>query len=292
MNKASKVPTMSKDRPYEDWKKELQVWEVANNILSIDKKVRAAILFQSLEGLSRQTVLSELSVEEITAEDGVNNIISTLDEFFLGNQVQDSYNAIDELLSYRCNKEDTLENFIIQFNLRVNKVKASGTVLPEGVLGYALLNSANLPSEKHDMVRATCSDLGFKNVKIQLEKIGLIKSESTNLKFSSSQSGTPKVKVENCFYGNTPTHQDNYRESSSSEEDANGEKVFYSKTTYPGSSGKTKYNMNPADRFGHTRACSFCKCLYHWLIDCPYAPPLFKNNMKAKEAYSKNPKTL
>ena len=104
---------MSKDRPYEDWKKELQVWEVANNILSIDKKVRAAILFQSLEGLSRQTVLSELSVEEITAEDGVNNIISTLDEFFLGNQVQDSYNAIDELLSYRCNKEDTLENFII-----------------------------------------------------------------------------------------------------------------------------------------------------------------------------------
>lgn len=183
-----------------------------------------------------------------------------------------------------------MENFIVQFQLKVNKVKASGTVLSDGVLGYALLNSANLSSEKHDMVRATCDELSFSKVKIQLEKIGMAKSGSTtpSMKFHS-KSESPPVKVESCWYGDMPSdedeHQDNER--GSSDED----KVFYSKTFHQDSS-TSKFKLNSVDRFGHIRACSYCKCVYHWMANCPYAPQALKNNLKSKESSWRTPKTL
>ena len=80
--KATKVPTMKKYQPYTDWRKELQIWQVMNATLEVDKKVQAGFMFQSLKGTARQTVLSEMTVDEIISEDGVTNILQTLDHFF------------------------------------------------------------------------------------------------------------------------------------------------------------------------------------------------------------------
>ena len=62
------------------------------------------------------------------------------------------------------------------FQLKVNKVKASGTKLSDGVLAYTLLNCANLPEDKYDLIKATCTELSYKNVRAQLEKMGFRKS--------------------------------------------------------------------------------------------------------------------
>ena len=295
-SRCTKVPAMRENQPYLDWKKELQVWEVTNTTLEVEKRIQAGVLFESLDGIARQTVLSELTVNEITAEDGVRNIISTLDHFFSGNETKNAYNAIDDLLNYRCDKNSTMESFIVEFQLRVNKVKASGTLLSDGVLGYILLKSANLTDDKHDMVKATCNDLTYNNVKIQLEKIGLSRSVSKNVKFSVKESVTevesPQVKIESCFYGNNSSSS-YHREynGSSSEEEFTGDQVFFSKHKSGNEYGiNRKHKINPVDRFGHVRACSYCKCLYHWLIDCPYAPNSTKNSLKNKEMQSR--KTL
>ena len=284
---------MRKSQPYTDWKKELQIWQATNTTLDVDRKIQAGTLFESLEGTPRQTVLSEMTVDQITDDDGVQNIIRTLDRFFLGNETQNAYSAIDALLQFKCEKGETMENFIVQFQLKVNKVKSSGTILSDGVLGYTLLNSANLPQDKHDMVKATCDDLNYKNVKTQLEKIGFTKLASK----SSTIAGVSNVKFESCLYGDM--NQSNYHqrsgESSESEEDLNGEKVFYSENKAfndNGSRGNSKYKLNPTDRFGHIRSCTYCKCLYHWLIDCPYAPVSVKHNLRVKGTQVKPNKTL
>ena len=58
MNKSrsTKVPAMRKHQPYVDWRKELEVWQVTNTTLEVDKKIQAGILFESLEGSPRQIV--------------------------------------------------------------------------------------------------------------------------------------------------------------------------------------------------------------------------------------------
>lgn len=271
--KPTEPPVMKKDQHYLDWKKELQIWQVTNLTLGVDPKVQGGILLQSLEGKPHDTILSELTVPDITSPDGVKNITKTLDKFFLGNETQNAYSAIDELLHYKCSPTETMENFLVQFQLKVNKVKASGTILSEGVLGYTLLSSANLSEDSHNMVKATCDELTFKNVKAQLTKIGFSKTRSQG-KFLSEPS-TSKVKIES-YYESSGRYYQKEASESSSDEDLNGERVFYSDNKFNDSK---KIKMNPTDRFGHVRACSFCKCLYHWLIDCPYAPNTIKSNL-------------
>ena len=172
-----------------------------------------------------------------------------------------------------------MENFFVDFQIKINKVKATGTVLSDGVLAYALLNAANLPDDKLDMVKATCEQLKFKNVKSELEKIGFAKIKDNN-----NSTDLAKVKVENCYYGaNMQQNHQDYNEELS-DEDLNGEKIYYSRNKlFQHQSSNGKHKLNPTDRFGHVRACTFCKCLYHWLADCPYAPATVKNNLRNKD---------
>ncbi len=204
-----------------------------------------------------------------------------------------------------------MESFIIEFQIKVNKVKASGTTLPDGVLGYALLNAANFSEDKKSMVKATCDELTYKIVKRQLEKIGLTGSDAQKLK-DGYKVDTSKVKVES-YYTNTPRQDQHapyidYKDQSSSDEDMNGERVFYTqgKQSYRGQGSSSRQRnqsysgqrlgnqpqLNPTDRFGHVRACAFCKCLYHWLVDCPYAPAEVKSGMKSNEKLRSSNKHL
>ena len=125
--------------------------------------------FNHWKGLhnAHQTVLSELSVEQISDDNGLKNIVKTLDFFFIRNETQNSFNNIDDFLKFKRTKTVSIESFLTDFQLKVNKMKATGTHFPDDVLGYALLISANLTPDKLDMVKATCNKLTFGNVKSQ-----------------------------------------------------------------------------------------------------------------------------
>ena len=76
------------------------------------------------------------------------------------------------------------------------------------MLGYTLLNSANLHSDMVDLIKATCSELKFKIVKVQLEKIALGKFPSSQSNGMANKhpsfkrcSTPPSIKVEEVFYG-------------------------------------------------------------------------------------------
>ena len=295
--KATKVPVMRKGQRYQDWKKELQIWQAANEELGVKGKVQACVLFESLDGTPRETILSELEVSDVTTDNGVENIINTLDNYFLGNETQNAYNAIDNLYKYKRDKSLSVEDFIIEFKIKVNKIKQSGTILPDGVLGYTLLNCANLPEDKHDMVKATCDVLNFKNVKAQLEKIGLGKSSTKSGKYSAvPEPDDFKVKVESCLYNARPSNYHRNFSDSSSEEDLNGTKMYFGKSrfNYSKQNVNKEFKLNPNDRFGHTSVCTNCHCIYHWLIDCPYASPDIKAKLSKRVSNNSNPsnKTL
>ena len=295
MAKATKVPAMKTDQPFDAWKKELKIWILTNTTLNVDKKIQAGILFESLSGEPRETVLSELSVDQITAEDGVENIISTLDNFFGGNETKNAFSAMDGLMKYKRDPEMEIEGFVRQFQFKVNKARASGTILSDGVLGYMLLDCANLDEDKNAMVKATCDDMNYKTVKAQLEKIGIGKSSAKSLQFSSkSEVDHSKVKVESNFYSGTHRHFGQYSETSS-DEDQMGERVYYSRKPNYRNSAENRnqeLKLNPTDNFGFIRACRFCRCVYHWLSDCPYSPSNVKTGHKGNRNNSSYKKAL
>lgn len=285
-SKSTKVPFMRDDLLYCDWKKEMTIWEKTNIIRGVDKSVLAGELFESLQGKARATVLSELEIDSILCDDGVKNICDKLDEFFDGNQVQNAFQAHDELLKFRRSPNMNLEEFLVEFQIKNNKVKASGTALSDGVLAYALLDCANLSEKRTELVKATCDVFNFKTVKKQLEKIGVGKTSSSAktdvTKFSAPGPSSSVVKVEETMYGEPATTY-----SSDSSEDEHCDALFaknnyYNRPKYQQPVQSEKHPLNPVDKYGHIQCCSFCHCIYHRLLDCPYASDEIKNNYSNK----------
>ena len=72
--KPTKAPSMSENTAYCDWKKEVMIWQLTNTPLGCSKTVMAGTLFESLHGQARETILSSLKIEQICAEDGIDNM--------------------------------------------------------------------------------------------------------------------------------------------------------------------------------------------------------------------------
>ena len=276
--KPTKVPSMREDSLYSDWKKEIEIWILTNTNLGCTKEVLAGTLFESLTGQARSTVLSSLLVTEITSEHGVTNILKTLDEFFLGNEVKNAFEAHDDLVKFKRKPNTSFKEFLVDFQLKVNKVRLSGTELSDGVLGYILLNCANISSDKENMIRATCNTLDFKTVKAQLDKISLDNCSDAkgSIKYTINKNEIPSssIKVEDTFY-----NSDSSDEFTSDQCDgyygfnSNGQKYKLNHRSTQG-----KFQLNPLDKFGHVSQCDYCRCIFHWLLDCPYAPEHLKRN--------------
>ena len=212
-SKATKVPLMHHGIIYSDWKKEVAIWEKTNLKREVNKSVIAGQLFESLKGKPRSIVLSELSVDQISNDDGVNSIIDTLDKFFKGDTERNAFEAYDELMNFKRKLNMNVSDFLVEFKLKVNKVKAEGITLSDGVLGYILLNSANLHSNKLNLIRATCSELDFEAVKVQIKKIGFDEFPSSrnngmNSKCSRSKYCpiSPSAKVEEVYFGQSDSN--------------------------------------------------------------------------------------
>lgn len=296
--KATKVPVFRKGMLYSDWRKEVKIWQATNDLRNVKKEVQAGLLFESLVGKPRETVLSELQVEEIICAAGLTNIFRKLDNYFEGNKTKNAFQAHDELMSFTRAPGTSMEDFLIEFQLKVNKVKAAGTALPDGVLGYTLLNCANLSPGKVEIVRATCTDLNFNTVKAQLEKIGLgSKQKSSSSDFSVIEEASSSIKVENTYFGNLNPSSINIDSSDSDGDDF--DKIYFSSSQFAQRNKNHNYHsqqfasdnshqglqLNPTDKFGHVLGCAKCKCVYHWIIDCPYASESEKNAVLRKKGF-------
>ena len=159
-------PALLKDN-YSTWKKEMQIWKLAT---SLDKTKRALIVFLSLEGNAREAVL-ELDTAVFNSEDGMKNLYEKLDTLFLEDINQSAFRADETFESYWRLPGTSLENFLIDFGRHVAKLKDFNILLPELVLAFRALKSANLTLDNEKLVKATVGELTPSSMSGQLRKI-------------------------------------------------------------------------------------------------------------------------
>ena len=88
-------PTMRSGLSYDDWKKELKIWQRAT---TLDAKQQGAVLLLSLEGRPRETVLAEVKEEAYDKDDIVTVIIACLDGLLKKEKSETQYGAFDEFI--------------------------------------------------------------------------------------------------------------------------------------------------------------------------------------------------
>ena len=262
-------PKMRDDLPYAEWKKELDIWSDFTDLRDVRQ---GGALFLTLSGKARQAVLAGVSRDDIKSGNGVKAITDCLDELYLKDQSQSEFAAFDEFTNYRRAPNTTIQDYLAEFNLKNNRIKTYKMNLPDGVLAYYLLKCANLTEEQTNICRATCTQLTYKDMRAQIEKI-------TSTTGSADKAEKELENIHPQFFSY------DYAEYDFDDTQGSGEEENYTEMpsdTYYAQFRQNRFTqprqrptqsqpkLNPPNEFGKPSQCSFCHSIYHWVESCPH----------------------
>ena len=113
-------PALREDVPYENWKKEINIWQ---RFTTLEKKKQGLAIFLSLEGKAREAVL-ELEIDEMNEDDGVKKVLAQLDKLYLKDKLQLSFQAYDNFRKFKRPADMPIADFVVEFDRLYNKAKA------------------------------------------------------------------------------------------------------------------------------------------------------------------------
>ncbi|XP_057309261.1 uncharacterized protein LOC130647426 [Hydractinia symbiolongicarpus] len=212
---------------------------------------------------ARDAVL-EMNIGTLNADNGVDEVIETLDSLFKKDTLQLAFTNYDNFEKMFKTKEMTMKQYVIEFERLHNKAKQYGMELPDGILAYKLLANARLPEEQERLVKATITELTFSGMKNQLKRIfgDIVKQDRVNVN---------DFKLEPTYHGSHQYFRGRGR-------------YFRGATNYtrPTADRNSKGNRqrNPVDINGEISRCNICGSVFHWQRDCPDS---YENRKKKKK---------
>ena len=96
---------------YISWKNDITVWKMYTDILPAKQ---GPAVYLCLKGQAREAV-RELSIAELGADNGLDNIIEKLDTLFLKDKDTRAYLAFKEFYIYKRTSGETCSEFIIKY---------------------------------------------------------------------------------------------------------------------------------------------------------------------------------
>jgi hypothetical protein len=147
----------------------------------------------ALKGKAKEAV-QEMTLDEIKADDGFEQMIEKLDAVFKTDDNQAAYMAYRDFETFARPADMTIQDFIIKFESLNNKIKKHQMTLPDGVLAYRFLHSANLKDEEMKLCRATIAEFKYKDMQ---QKVCSLYGDQVD----KAVPVQPNVKEEPVFYG-------------------------------------------------------------------------------------------
>ena len=254
-------PSLSKCTSYETWLKEIQIWQTFTDL---EPKKQGPAIFLTLEGQAREAVL-ELDVANISASDGVDQIITKLNGLFLKDKTQSAFEAYDTFEKFRRSKEMSMPDYINEFERLKSKIENYKMSLSTDIMAYRLLKSANLSEAHEQLAKATIPSLTYEDMKMQLKKKF---GDVTQNKFDASDLGA--IKSESSFYqSNARGNNFNRYKKKPNRPWENKKKGWQNRDQTRVKS--PKQGRNPLNKKGEVSRCDICDSINHWASNCPDA---------------------
>ena len=152
---------------YMSWKKEMKFWEIAT---PTKVEVRAPTVFLGLTGKAREAIL-EMDPDSLKKADGMTLLYEKLDSLFLVDQNQAALQLYAKFEKYLRPVNASMFDFQIEFDRMVEQLKEYKISLPDAVLAYRALKSANISEENEKIIMATVKDLNVKDMMSQIRKV-------------------------------------------------------------------------------------------------------------------------
>ena len=268
-------PDLNSCKSYEAFKREISAWA---DVTDLPKQKQGNFIVLSLPNKSKfgddikERVLETLSEEDLKSEDGLSKVIGFLDQELGKNAVDDIIEKWEEFDN--CKKQDnqTVEDFISDFESKYNRIKASGSKLPEEILAYMIMKRGGLTHMEKMLIiaRIDMEDKAnlFKNTKINMKNI-------LGKRLQNKDKGRDEIKFEPAFLAE---HEEVLAAHGYYRNRANTgppKPKYYSKgfkkpefTKRTDKSGKP---VNPLGKDGKTMLCKSCGSFRHFVGECPHS---------------------
>ena len=290
-SKRQDVPPSLKDSAdFEEWMRDVKIWQ---HVTDLDKKKQGPVLYRSLEGQAKKAC-SNLAIEELCGDEGVNLLTNKLKELFAKDEDQLTFEAIKKFENFRRTTSMTVKDYLAEFERLKDGIEKYDVNMPDVYMAYKLLLNSNIGEEKQTMCRATMGKMTYDNVRKQLKAI-----HDVTGKDGSEKPGIIKVKEEpvfeaeteyseeeesDAFYGrfNQRGYNSGYRGRGRNrgrgdqrhnwrdkkvrfKDDGKRERKDDSKSKYEKNETKAK---NPVGRDGLVTRCAICKSAQHYAFQC------------------------
>ena len=180
---------------YSDWKLDIDLWQ---EFTSLEKKKQGTAFLLELKPGKVKDAVRSLGKEVLVAENGLTQIINQLDKIYQEDAAQLSYRVYSKFEKYSRPDSMSLQSYISEFEKLLADLKKQKITLPEEVLAYRFLNSANLPAEKTDLALATVQSLTYKEMCKTINKIFSVQTNFSRSEIKDELS--VKVEPEECHY--------------------------------------------------------------------------------------------
>ena len=283
---------------YGKWKDKLKMWL---SITDLDKKKQGCSIVLGLDEETVETVRTTMSIEDLNQENAATQILDCLDKVYQKDESETTYELYEEFESYQRPQNMSINEYIQEFEKKRKKNSDKGLEIPDVVLAYRLLKSANITDNQHRMVRATIAKITYNDMKTQLKKV------CSSTSFLSSSNNTVEIKSEptedtfeaDTFYGSGYSEktkklpypskvdserqyyqpkQNSYASNSSrysTQQSHNYKDKISNQQSDESLRADTKGNLpikrgkNPLDKFGNNTRCYICDSINHWHNECP-----------------------
>lgn len=268
-------PVFSACKPYDRWKIELEAWTKVTKLSKKQQGLAVALSFP--EGSQvRDKVFSELEINQLDADDGIEKLISFLDGVYLQDELVRAYEAWSDFDKYRKSDNILMEDYIMEYKKLYNKVKkCGGTDISVPILAFKLLDGACLTQKDRQLV---VTGVDFTKRPTLLDQV------STSLvKFFGKQTITPRdsetssitVKMESTDAEALLTGPifnkwcDNRMRRDGVEGSSQRGRQRARGPAYTRNTTEENWRGNPLDYQGKPTRCRICGSTYHYVRACP-----------------------
>ena len=242
---------------YKSWKRDFELWQ---SITESPKAKQGVLVSLRLDKVTRDEVCDEITNAELITEQGVQKVIEKLDKIFKPDPKLTAYEAYENFETYKRQSNVSITEFCKEFEARLKKVTDDGTKIADHILAYRLIKSAQLSDSQIHLMKATTSEMTYKEVSTQLKKIF-----KSNLNAACIKEENIKVEP----YEQSTHYGGQFRKSNFKKGSAN--KKFENQRFDKKDKKKSlkKRGKNPLDQYGRVTRCIHCESINHWIKDCP-----------------------
>lgn len=146
-------PALTKGKSYELYKQELLAWNEITDLHKTKRGVAIALtLPESDKHRIREKVFDQIDIEDLKKENGFQTLVTFLDKHLEKDDLVDSLEKFEEFEDFERGDDQTINDFIAEFDSKYRKIEKKNMKLPHEILAFKLLRKAKITKEEKMIV--------------------------------------------------------------------------------------------------------------------------------------------